>query len=166
MRCSGQIYVDQAANVLGIPVHAVFSKGRERFVYVPASGGRVKAQPVQIGKSNEMYVEIRSGLAEGDRVLLREPRPGEIDQPAEKDGAKGNEKAGVIDPNNPPPDPTKFNGNTKPPTLDKTSPENPGTGAPGPADSAKPGRTKRPDGGKRPRTENPTTPAPAAPQTP
>lgn len=92
MRCTAQIFVDRAANVLAVPIHAVFAEGRERYCYVPAENGRVKAQIVRIGKANETYVEIREGLKEGDRVLLRKPKPGEVDEqggpPKAKEKAK------------------------------------------------------------------------------
>ncbi len=80
MRCSGQIFVNRAVNVFAVPIHAVFTQGRNRFVYVPADGGRVKRKTVSIGKANETYVEIREGLVEGDRVLLRKPKAGEVEE--------------------------------------------------------------------------------------
>ena len=91
MRCSGQISIEQVDNVIAVPVHAVFSEGRERFAYVAGEQGLFRKQSVQIGKSNETYVEIRQGLSEGDRVLLRRPSGGEV-QP-EKDGAKKGPKS-------------------------------------------------------------------------
>jgi len=74
-----------------VPIHAVFAEGRERYCYVPAQDGRVKAQTVRIGKANETYVEIREGLKEGDRVLLRKPKPGEVDE--QGGSSKAKEKA-------------------------------------------------------------------------
>ncbi len=90
MRCNGHIFVDRAVNVLAVPIHAVFTEGRDRFVYVPADRGRVRRTVVRIGKANETYVEVRQGLAEGDRVLLRKPKAGEVEvQPGEKNTQNG-----------------------------------------------------------------------------
>jgi len=158
MRCSGQIFVDSANNVLAIPVHAVFSEGRERFVYVPAGGGRVKRQTVRIGKANEMYVEIRSGLDEGNRVLLRKPKAGEVDEPpAAKDGEDEKDKTnGAVEPPAPPADPLKNTGgeNLERPagTADKaTTPANGETGK-------TPGSRKRAPDAKRTRPPETTVP--------
>lgn len=82
MRCTGQIYVGRVENALAVPVQAVFTEGRRRFVYVSAGSGRVKRQPVTIGRASESLVEITEGVDEGTRVLLRNPRPGEVvDEP-------------------------------------------------------------------------------------
>lgn len=109
MRCTAQIFVDRAANVLAVPIHAVFAEGRERFCYVPADNGRVRAQSVRIGKANETYVEIREGLKDGDRVLLRKPKPGEIEeQPHAAKGKTSDEGPDKItNKMMPPADPTK-----------------------------------------------------------
>ena len=97
MRCTAQIFVDRAANVLVVPIHAVFAEGRERYCYVPAENGRVRAQTVRIGKANETYVEIREGLKEGDRVLLRKPKAGEIDEQGGGPKAKAKATDGAPD---------------------------------------------------------------------
>lgn len=78
MRCSGQIVVGQVENAIAVPVQAVVSEGKTRFVYVPGSNGKVEKREVEIGKASESLVEIRKGLDEGDRVLLRRPRAGEV----------------------------------------------------------------------------------------
>lgn len=78
MRASGQIMVGRVEGGLSVPVQAVFAEGRTRFVHVPVAGGRVRRQPVTIGQASDTMVEIREGLKEGDRVLLRQPRPGEV----------------------------------------------------------------------------------------
>ncbi len=116
MRCSGQISIEQVDNVIAVPVHAVFSEGRERYAYVAGEQGLYRKQPVQIGKSNETYVEIRKGLQEGARVLLRRPAGSEVQ--AEKDGKKASDKA------------SEGNGG-KPPEFPSKTPRNPEKPAPG-----------------------------------
>jgi len=78
MRCSGQIMTGRVEDAVAIPVQAVHVEGRDRFVYMPDGGERVRRQPVKVGQSSSTLVEIREGLTTGDRVLLRRPRPGEL----------------------------------------------------------------------------------------
>ncbi|MCC6682779.1 MAG: HlyD family efflux transporter periplasmic adaptor subunit [Phycisphaeraceae bacterium] len=78
MRCKGTIFVGRVTNALAVPIQAVNTEGNRRFVYVPADGSHIKRQDVTIGRSSETYVEISSGLDEGARVLLRNPKPGEV----------------------------------------------------------------------------------------
>lgn len=79
MRCTGIIMVGHVEDALTVPIQAVYTEGRERFCYVPSSGGRVRKAPVKIGRSSDTYVEIKDGLQPGDRVLLRKPHPGELE---------------------------------------------------------------------------------------
>jgi hypothetical protein len=83
MRCSARVFTGKLTNVLAVPLQAVITQGKSRFVYIPAPGGKVQKQPVTIGSNNESMVEIKQGLQVGDRVLLRRPRPGELLGPAD-----------------------------------------------------------------------------------
>lgn len=78
MRCTGEITVGRVENAMAVPVQAVFTEGDQRFCYVPAGSGYVKAQPIEIGRASETLVEILDGLEPGSRVLLRNPLPGEL----------------------------------------------------------------------------------------
>ncbi|MEM7627409.1 MAG: efflux RND transporter periplasmic adaptor subunit [Planctomycetota bacterium] len=82
MRCTGEITVGRVDDALAVPIQAVFTEGDQHFCYVPAGGGYVHPQPVEIGRASETLVEITEGLEPGDRVLLRNPLPGEL-----RDGA-------------------------------------------------------------------------------
>ncbi|MCP3906377.1 MAG: HlyD family efflux transporter periplasmic adaptor subunit [Planctomycetes bacterium] len=77
MRCRASIYVGRVDDVLHVPVQAIFREGPVAFVYQPEGSGYVQ-QPVEVGRSSEMYIEILGGLAEGSSVLLREPPPERI----------------------------------------------------------------------------------------
>lgn len=77
MRCRGEIVLGNVDDVINIPIQAVFRKGPLAFVYVPEDRGFAQRK-VTIGQSSEMSVEIRDGLAVGDRVLLRRPGAGEV----------------------------------------------------------------------------------------
>ncbi|MCH8271199.1 MAG: HlyD family efflux transporter periplasmic adaptor subunit [Planctomycetes bacterium] len=79
MRCEAKIFIDHVADALAIPLPALFSEGSLRYVYVRQSGKFVR-RPVKISRRSDNYVEILEGLAEGDRVLVREPSPSEVIQ--------------------------------------------------------------------------------------
>lgn len=82
MGCSGTIVTDQVAEALATPVQTVYTEGDQRFCFVLTGAGKVRRKPVEIGRASETMVEILSGLNEGDRVLLRDPKPGELDKDA------------------------------------------------------------------------------------
>ncbi|MEM1210139.1 MAG: efflux RND transporter periplasmic adaptor subunit [Planctomycetota bacterium] len=77
MRASSEIIVGRVDESLAVPLQAVHAEGETNYVYVDAGRG-VRRQPVTLGASSEAFVEIADGLSEGDRVLLRDPRPGEV----------------------------------------------------------------------------------------
>ncbi len=79
------IFADETPEpVLVVPVQAVLgtiSSGIERDCYVVASNGRPEKRKIVVGLSNERLVEIKSGLNEGDRVVLNP-------LPLEKEGSE------------------------------------------------------------------------------
>ena len=77
MRAEAKIVLNEVKDVLAVPVQAVFSEGPNQFVYT-ASGSRFKQIPVQVGRRSDVYAEIRSGIENGQMVLLREPATGQI----------------------------------------------------------------------------------------
>lgn len=77
MRCEARITLGRVDEALAIPVTAVFNDGPVRFVYMP-DGPRYLRRPVLIGRRSATDVEILAGLDEGDAVLLRDPRAGEV----------------------------------------------------------------------------------------
>lgn len=79
MRCEAKIFIDHVADALAIPLPALFSEGALRYVYV-RQNGRFARRPVKISRRSDNYVEILGGLAEGERVLVREPSASEVIQ--------------------------------------------------------------------------------------
>lgn len=77
MRCTGQIFIGQVDDALAVPVQAVFTEGQERFVYVKTTTDTLRRQRVEISQASETLAAISQGLSEGDRVLIRRPKPGE-----------------------------------------------------------------------------------------
>ena len=69
---------DNATNVIFIPVHAVFDDGVNTFCYLVDAGGRFLKKKVSLGRQNEDWVEIVTGLEEGDRVSVIRPNADQI----------------------------------------------------------------------------------------
>jgi HlyD family secretion protein len=59
----------KGANVLTVPVGALFRENEDWVVFAVANGV-VRTTPVQVGHRNSRVAEIVSGLSEGDRVVL------------------------------------------------------------------------------------------------
>lgn len=69
-----EIIINSLEDVIYAPMQAVVSDGRQRYVYV-VQGGTMQARPVETGAYNDRFIEIKSGVEEGEHVLLRPPRP-------------------------------------------------------------------------------------------
>ncbi|WP_373504429.1 efflux RND transporter periplasmic adaptor subunit [Aestuariivirga sp.] len=61
----------QSAGVLAIPASAIIDSGNRQVAIVQVSEGRFKPMEVQIGRRGAGYVEIVSGLKEGEQVVTR-----------------------------------------------------------------------------------------------
>ena len=69
MNAACEILVGQYPDVLAVPIQAVASFGRKKFVFV-GNGGDFESREVEIGNSNVSFVEITSGLTEGEVIAL------------------------------------------------------------------------------------------------
>ncbi|TVR46578.1 MAG: efflux RND transporter periplasmic adaptor subunit [Puniceicoccaceae bacterium] len=72
MSCRAEIIVDELTDVLYVPVQSVIRYGGNHYAYVVTARG-ARPRRVEIGMDNNRVVHIRSGLQEGDRVLLAPP---------------------------------------------------------------------------------------------
>jgi len=70
MNASVTIVIDQAQDVLTVPVSAVQSEGRSKYVTVQKDDGSTEKVTVETGISNDSYTEITSGLEEGQTVII------------------------------------------------------------------------------------------------
>jgi HlyD family secretion protein len=64
---------DQLEHVLGVPLQAIVGSvelGMERKCFVLDSAGQPEERTIVVGLSNEQMAEIKSGLQEGDEVIL------------------------------------------------------------------------------------------------
>jgi HlyD family secretion protein len=59
----------QQAEVLRVPLGALFRRGDDWAVFV-AENGRARLQTVKIGLKNDAHAEVLEGLREGDQVVL------------------------------------------------------------------------------------------------
>lgn len=73
-----QVFIDEVRDVVAVPVQAVTLIGGVRAVYMPGADGPV-AHPVETGRANDTYIEIKSGLQAGDTVLLYRPENADDD---------------------------------------------------------------------------------------
>ncbi|MBL9078237.1 MAG: HlyD family efflux transporter periplasmic adaptor subunit [Planctomycetes bacterium] len=68
-----EIHCDTRPATLFVPLQSVFAENGEHFCHVAAIGGEPQRRRVEVGASNDNYVEVTGGLAEGERVLLYNP---------------------------------------------------------------------------------------------
>lgn len=69
MTAEVRIQLERLPDVLLVPVQAVAERAGQHFVYVSGAGGPER-RAVEVGESNDKFVEIRDGLAEGETVCL------------------------------------------------------------------------------------------------
>ncbi len=69
MTVTVSITTEERNGVLLVPTQAIISRGRATFVQVTKDGA-VEERPVQTGISNWQYVEITSGLSEGEQIVV------------------------------------------------------------------------------------------------
>lgn len=80
MTAKVEILVTELPDVVYVPINAVFPvKGRQ--VCFIAKGGSPEEREVEVGDYNDEFIEVKKGLREGERVLLRPPEGVEPDMP-------------------------------------------------------------------------------------
>ncbi|MBE0540692.1 MAG: HlyD family efflux transporter periplasmic adaptor subunit [Verrucomicrobia bacterium] len=72
MSAKVEILVNRLDDVVYVPVQAVSPGDGKHLCYV-AHGLKPEQRVVEVGQFNDEFIEIKSGLAEGERVLLRTP---------------------------------------------------------------------------------------------
>lgn len=73
MTTNNEIIISREQNVLVIPRSALFNEEAKQYVYLKEFSG-VSVRYVEIGNENEKFVVIKSGLKEGDKILLNKPQ--------------------------------------------------------------------------------------------
>lgn len=77
MRCKAEIFVERVQDALHVPLQAVHRSDGRTIVYRVEANG-VRPVPVRVGRVSELYAEVGGEIEEDDRVLIRNPRPGEV----------------------------------------------------------------------------------------
>jgi len=68
-----EVVVERIADVIHVPLESVFERGDGMICHV-ATNGSFKEREVTLGKRNDNFVVVESGLEEGERVALRDPK--------------------------------------------------------------------------------------------
>jgi HlyD family secretion protein len=72
MSCRVEIVVQEYQDVLFVPIQAVMKVNNQPTVFV-VNDNRIEVRPVEIGLDNNRMIHIKSGLEDGDSVLLKPP---------------------------------------------------------------------------------------------
>lgn len=90
-----EILVDRLTDVLQVPLQAVVARGPKNFAFV-VKGVDIERREITTGKTNDVAIEIKDGLAEGESVVLnpravlsKELEALEEDVPVEAESADG-----------------------------------------------------------------------------
>jgi RND family efflux transporter MFP subunit len=94
MSAKVEILVNKLDDCVYVPVQAVAPDGGKQICYV-ANGLKHERREIQIGQFNDDFIEVKKGLKEGERILLRAPGAPEAVEPEKPAGdqkAPPNEK--------------------------------------------------------------------------
>lgn len=78
MSADVEIIVDNIKNALVVPSHAIMEKNGKKFVFIK-KGSTARLVPVETGQFNWNFTEIKSGVKEGDTVIINPDAPGLAD---------------------------------------------------------------------------------------
>ena len=73
MTAKVEVVIEELKDVISVPIQAVVNIEGKKVCFV-SSGSSSERRQVETGAFNDSFVEIKSGLAEGDKVLLNPPR--------------------------------------------------------------------------------------------
>lgn len=78
MTTTNTIKVAEAKDVITIPTNALYKKGDKYYVRTLGEKEVVEEKEVKIGINDDMNTEIKSGLKEGEKLILTEMKAGEV----------------------------------------------------------------------------------------
>ena len=70
MYVEAEIDTGTGRNVVAVPENAVIDSGSRQLVIIDKGEGRFEPRPVVLGRRGTGYVEIKEGVAEGDKVVI------------------------------------------------------------------------------------------------
>ena len=88
------VMIDELHDVLYVPIQSVVTVEDKKICYV--AGSPAQKREVETGLFNDNFVEIKSGLAEGEKVMLNPPRwtePEKTEEQAETESEPAKEQA-------------------------------------------------------------------------
>ena len=80
MTTQNTLYVEKAENTLTVPVTAVKNDGNNKYVEILNADGTIRQKQITTGISDGLYMEVKTGLQEGDRVILAKMSASEISE--------------------------------------------------------------------------------------
>ena len=80
MTTQNTLYVEKAENTLTVPVTAVKNDGDTKYVEILNADGTIRQKQITTGISDGLYMEVKTGLQEGDRVILAKMSASEISE--------------------------------------------------------------------------------------
>ncbi len=80
MSASCDIIIERLDSVVSVPLEAVFEKEGQTVVYL----GNKKRREIEVGRRNDMFIEIVSGLEGDEEVCLLDPTLDEMGLPGDK----------------------------------------------------------------------------------
>jgi multidrug efflux pump subunit AcrA (membrane-fusion protein) len=95
MSAQVEIVAGVLKDVVHVPLQAVFNEDGERVVYVSGLTGPTR-RVVETGEFNDSFIEVKSGVTEGEVVLLRAPEHDGGQDEKDKDKKKDEGKAAPI----------------------------------------------------------------------
>jgi HlyD family secretion protein len=84
-----EIFVDDRKDVIHVPLQCVFPREGKSWAWIVAGDGQPTAREVKTGTSNDQFVEVTTGLNEGERVLLYNPQLPRGEQDEDKGAEPG-----------------------------------------------------------------------------
>lgn len=68
-----EIHIETRPKTLFVPLQAVFTEDGEQFCHLQSATKGIERRKLKTGSSNDNWMEVTEGIAEGDRVLLYNP---------------------------------------------------------------------------------------------
>lgn len=72
MTVNAEIFIEEVKNTVYIPLECLFNKGGKKIVYIK-SGLGFKEKEIEVGKSNDNFIQVVKGLNGGELLALKNP---------------------------------------------------------------------------------------------
>ncbi|MEE9391000.1 MAG: efflux RND transporter periplasmic adaptor subunit [Planctomycetota bacterium] len=89
-----EIHIAARNDVLYVPLQSVFLEEGKHFCHVSKSGGSIEKRKIEVGQSNDTFMEIIEGVGEGDKVLMYNPDLGSASDAESDDSKKDDDDEG------------------------------------------------------------------------